>query len=229
MFSQRRENWLKDLSDTYVTLLSGTIMEDILLSDIENLKINSQIGSSSNVITKDIIDDSASESNDEFDEIMNRDVLKLNLAGMHREIPGSSPRLSSREMVQSPFYSEDEDFDVRPIGRRLAPLGQDNEAEDRELEEKASLAEKVKIMEEEQEELNSSLMALTSHYAKVQLRLQQIVAAPGESREDLLKDLEHFAFRGIPDMRVPGTNSSKEICLVRRIINSLFTRLTVKL
>jgi len=188
-------------------------MEDILLSDIENLKINSQIGSSSNVITKDIIDDSASESNDEFDEIMNRDVLKLNLAGMHREIPGSSPRLSSREMVQSPFYSEDEDFDVRPIGRRLAPLGQDNEAEDRELEEKASLAEKVKIMEEEQEELNSSLMALTSHYAKVQLRLQQIVAAPGESREDLLKDLEHFAFRGIPDMRVPGTNSSKEICL----------------
>jgi len=188
-------------------------MDDILLSDIENLKINSQIGSSSNVITKDIIDDSASESNDEFDEIMNRDVLKLNLAGMHREIPGSSPRLSSREMVQSPFYSEDEDFDVRPIGRRLAPLGQDNEAEDRELEEKASLAEKVKIMEEEQEELNSSLMALTSHYAKVQLRLQQIVAAPGESREDLLKDLEHFAFRGIPDMRVPGTNSSKEICL----------------
>lgn len=188
-------------------------MEDILLSDIENLKINSQIGSSSNVITKDIIDDSASESNDEFDEIMNRDVLKLNLREMHGAIPGSSPRLSSREIAQSPFYSEDEDFDIRPPGRRLAPLGQDNEAEDRELEEKASLAEKVKIMEEEQEELNSSLMALTSHYAKVQLRLQQIVSAPGESREELLKDLEQFAFRGIPDMRVHDSDVVREVCL----------------
>jgi len=190
-------------------------MEDILLSDIENLKLDSKSGEGSiNYVTsKTAIDDSASESNDEFDEIMNRDVLKLNLAGMHREIPGSSPRLQSREIGQSPFYSEDEDFDIRPPGRRLAPLGQDNEAEDRELEEKASLAEKVKIMEEEQEELNSSLMALTSHYAKVQLRLQQIVSAPGESREELLKDLEQFAFRGIPDMRVPGSAPVKEICL----------------
>ena len=55
-------------------------------------------------------------------------------------------------------------------------------------------------MEEEQERLTSSLMAMTSHYAKVQLRLQQIVAAPADSREQLLKDLEEFAFRGIPDV-----------------------------
>eukprot|EP00091_Calanus_sinicus_P018864 TRINITY_DN4464_c0_g1_i1.p1 TRINITY_DN4464_c0_g1~~TRINITY_DN4464_c0_g1_i1.p1 ORF type:complete len:198 (-),score=62.38 TRINITY_DN4464_c0_g1_i1:914-1507(-) len=191
-------------------------MEDIFLGDIEKLKLDSNIGeeSSNYAISKNIIDDSASESNDEFDEIMNRDVLKLNLRDMHGAIPGSSPRLSSREIEQSPFYSEDEDFDVRPPGRRLAPLGQDNEAEDRELEEKASLAEKVKIMEEEQEELNSSLMALTSHYAKVQMRLQQIVSAPGESREELLKDLEQFAFRGIPDMRVPGSGPVREtVCL----------------
>eukprot|EP00092_Neocalanus_flemingeri_P067438 GFUD01082319.1.p1 GENE.GFUD01082319.1~~GFUD01082319.1.p1 ORF type:complete len:634 (-),score=187.67 GFUD01082319.1:90-1991(-) len=190
-------------------------MEDILLSDIESLNLNTTTreGSSNNVPFKDIIDDSASESNDEFDEIMNRDVLKLDLTKMHREIPGSSPRLSSREIAQSPFYSEDEDFDGRPPGRRLAPLGQDNEAEDRELEEKASLAEKVKIMEEEQEELNSSLMALTSHYAKVQLRLQQVVSAPGESREELLKDLEEFAFRGIPNMRVPENAPPNKSCL----------------
>jgi len=191
-------------------------MEDILLGDIEKLKLDSNIGqeSSSYAISKNKFDDSASESNDEFDEIMNRDVLKLNLREMHGAIPGSSPRLSSREIDQSSFYSEDEDFDVRPPGRRLAPLGQDNEAEDRELEEKASLAEKVKIMEEEQEELNSSLMALTSHYAKVQMRLQQIVSAPGESREELLKDLEQFAFRGIPDMRVPGSGAAREtVCL----------------
>ena len=193
-------------------------MEDILLADIEKLKLDSnvEVESSQFVTSKNINDDSASESNDEFDEIMNRDVLKLNLREMHGAIPGSSPRLSSREIAQSPFYSEDEDFDIRPPGRRLAPLGQDNEAEDRELEEKASLAEKVKIMEEEQEELNSSLMALTSHYAKVQLRLQQIVSAPGESREELLKDLEQFAFRGIPDMRVPDNDVVREVCLVSR-------------
>ena len=67
--------------------------------------------------------------------------------------------------------------------------------------------EKVKQMEEEQEELSSSLMALTSHYAKVQLRLQQIVAAPNSAREELLRDLEQFAFRGIPNLRPPGLPS----------------------
>ena len=48
--------------------------------------------------------------------------------------------------------------------------------------------------------MNSSLMSLTSHYAKVQFRLQQIVSAPADSRDQLLKDLERFAFRGIPDI-----------------------------
>ena len=90
----------------------------------------------------------------------------------------------------------------------------------------------VRRLEEDQEELSSSLMALTSHYAKegliischirhimsyqyvisviswqVQLRLQQVVAAPTEAREELLKDLEQFAFRGIPNMRPANTGS----------------------
>ena len=87
----------------------------------------------------------------------------------------------------------------------------------------------VRRLEEDQEELSSSLMALTSHYAKVglvisvisvisrhirhimswqvQLRLQQVVAAPTEAREELLKDLEQFAFRGIPNMRPASTGS----------------------
>ena len=55
-------------------------------------------------------------------------------------------------------------------------------------------------MEEEQEEMGNSLMALTSHYAKVQLRLQQVVSAPVDSREELLKDLHSFASMGIPDL-----------------------------
>ena len=38
---------------------------------------------------------------------------------------------------------------------------------------------------------------------QVQLRLQQVVNAPAERREDLLKELEHFAFRGIPNLNSP--------------------------
>ena len=62
----------------------------------------------------------------------------------------------------------------------------------------------VRKMEEEQEEMGNSLMALTSHYAKVQLRLQQVVSAPVDSREELLKDLHSFASMGIPDLRGRG-------------------------
>ena len=42
---------------------------------------------------------------------------------------------------------------------------------------------------------------------QVQLRLQQGGAAPTEAREELLKDLEQFAFRGIPNMRPASTGS----------------------
>ena len=36
---------------------------------------------------------------------------------------------------------------------------------------------------------------------QVQFRLRQIVEAPGEEKEQLLQELETFAFRGIPDVR----------------------------
>ena len=121
------------------------------------------------------------------------------------------------------------DEDIKTVkSRRLAPLGQDKEEEEEEIE-RADLASKVfthprypqwtqqtlqvRKMEEEQEEMGNSLMALTSHYAKVQLRLQQVVAAPNEAREELLKDLEDFAFRGIPNMRPPDMDN-KTLCLV---------------
>jgi hypothetical protein len=35
---------------------------------------------------------------------------------------------------------------------------------------------------------------------QVQLRLHQVVGAPVDLRDELLKDLEHFAFRGVPDI-----------------------------
>lgn len=58
---------------------------------------------------------------------------------------------------------------------------------------------RLKGLEEEQEMLTSSLMALTSHFAHVQLRVRQIVEAPANERDQLLKDLEEFAFQGIPE------------------------------
>lgn len=61
--------------------------------------------------------------------------------------------------------------------------------------------DRMRQLEDEQEQLNSSLLALTSHFAQVQLRLKQIVDAGTEEREILLKELEEFAFRGIPDSR----------------------------
>ncbi|XP_054707861.1 RUN domain-containing protein 1-like [Uloborus diversus] len=64
-----------------------------------------------------------------------------------------------------------------------------------------SEAERLRRLEEEQEQLNSSLIALTTHFAQVQLRLKQIVDASQEEKENLLKELEEFAFRGIPDIR----------------------------
>nr|CAG4650872.1 EOG090X03YR [Simocephalus serrulatus] len=62
-------------------------------------------------------------------------------------------------------------------------------------------SEKLRLLEEEQEQLNSSLMALTSHFAQVQFRLKQIVDADPEAKEVLLRELEEFAFRGIPDFQ----------------------------
>ncbi|XP_053948676.1 RUN domain-containing protein 1 [Anastrepha ludens] len=64
---------------------------------------------------------------------------------------------------------------------------------------------RLRNMEEEQELLTTSLMALTSHFAHVQLRVRQIVEAPSHERDQLLKDLEEFAFRGIPEPIVPGS------------------------
>jgi RUN domain-containing protein 1 len=39
------------------------------------------------------------------------------------------------------------------------------------------------MLEQEQEQLNSALMSLTTHFAQVQFRLKQIVAAPNEDKE----------------------------------------------
>ncbi|CAG0913428.1 unnamed protein product [Notodromas monacha] len=94
---------------------------------------------------------------------------------------------------------------------RMAPLGAS--ATDTEdfpdcvesiFEEKADQLLKesrLQVLEEEQEQLISSLVQLTTHFAQVQFRLQQITEAPDNLKQDLLKELEEFASRGIPDVR----------------------------
>ncbi|XP_046894397.1 RUN domain-containing protein 1 isoform X2 [Hypomesus transpacificus] len=60
------------------------------------------------------------------------------------------------------------------------------------------MASKLRKLEEEQAQLNSSLLALTSHFAQVQFRLKQIVHAQTDEKERMLVELEEFAFKGCP-------------------------------
>ncbi|KAM4535496.1 RUN domain-containing protein 1 [Fundulus diaphanus] len=60
------------------------------------------------------------------------------------------------------------------------------------------MAARLVKLEEEQDLLNSSLLALTSHFAQVQFRLKQIVHAQSDEKERMLAELEEFAFRGCP-------------------------------
>ncbi|KAJ8983332.1 hypothetical protein NQ317_010871 [Molorchus minor] len=105
----------------------------------------------------------------------------------------------------TPDHSPEE----RPTGERWDPLGAPNDEEDDVDVDRSSFEcehnnqyalEKIRTMEEEQELLNSSLFALTTHFAQVQFRLRQVVNSPCEDKEELLKSLEEFAFRGIPDI-----------------------------
>ncbi|KAH8289694.1 hypothetical protein KR054_009508 [Drosophila jambulina] len=69
---------------------------------------------------------------------------------------------------------------------------------------------RLRSIEDEQELLTSSLLALTSHFAHVQLRVRQIVEAPAEERDQLLRDLEDFAFQGIPDAAAQPKEEEQE-------------------
>ncbi|BFZ16011.1 hypothetical protein BsWGS_19049 [Bradybaena similaris] len=82
-----------------------------------------------------------------------------------------------------------------PLGAAVSPIPSPYEPHH------TSQADELTRLEEEQEQLNSSLLALTTHFAQVQFRLKQIVSAGPDDKEDLLKELEEFAFRGIPDVR----------------------------
>lgn len=73
------------------------------------------------------------------------------------------------------------------------------------------MADRLKKLEEEQESLNSSLLALTSHFAQVQFRLKQIVHAQSEEKERMLAELEEFAFRGCPHVVGCRSQDAKQL------------------
>ncbi|KAK7174889.1 hypothetical protein R3I93_001939 [Phoxinus phoxinus] len=93
-------------------------------------------------------------------------------------------------------------------GERWAPVGAVASPEDEQwkrstqagsvLSGDADMVVRVRKLEDEQEQLNSSLLALTSHFAQVQFRLKQIVHAQGDEKERMLLELEDFAFKGCP-------------------------------
>lgn len=98
-------------------------------------------------------------------------------------------------------------------GERWAPVGAVANPEDESVssgqptrrgspsdteEQEEKMSARVQKLKEEQDLLNSSLLALTSHFAQVQFRLKQIVHAQSEEKDRMLVELEEFAFRGCP-------------------------------
>ena len=92
-------------------------------------------------------------------------------------------KCTSRSQLSSPChnYYSDEDLDLfPPSGKRLAPVGAASNEDEPSMAsvsprmklslnepQNNQLEERLKQMEEDQEELNSSLIQLTSHFAKV--------------------------------------------------------------
>lgn len=134
------------------------------------------------------IESTTSEVNDEMALKLNERLAQMSLGAHQSYMDGSSSSSSSpftniypqqqHQLTHMTSCSENEsDYNYNDISR-------------------------LQLLEQEQEQLNSSLMALTTHFAQVQFRLKQIVSAPVESKEEMLKELEEFAFRGCPNLNV---------------------------
>ncbi|CAH8546680.1 unnamed protein product [Dicrocoelium dendriticum] len=62
----------------------------------------------------------------------------------------------------------------------------------------------------ENERMNRALMALTTHFAQVQFRIGQVLNADVTRREEMLRSLEEFASRGIPDLPLFSTSPKNQ-------------------
>ncbi|XP_033753271.1 RUN domain-containing protein 1-like isoform X2 [Pecten maximus] len=114
------------------------------------------------------------------------------------------------DSVEYNYDSFDEQSDDRPT-ERWAPLGAAATSPVPGAAAEADHIEQLEKLEEEQEQLNSSLLALTTHFAQVQFRLKQIVSADADDKEVLLKELEQFAFKGIPDVRGTAVQDAQDL------------------
>lgn len=120
-----------------------------------------------------------------------------------------------------------DDEEVLAAGERWDPLGEEKQKDENDADGAATLTQyinmkfsslrirhqyvfppsscepkstRIKCLENDQEILITSLQSLTSHFAQIQFRLRQIVDSPMPERDDLLKNLEEFAFKGIPEV-----------------------------
>ncbi|KAL3101283.1 hypothetical protein niasHT_028039 [Heterodera trifolii] len=59
---------------------------------------------------------------------------------------------------------------------------------------------RIKELEQQQQRLSESVMQLSTHFAQVQFRIQQIAKAPAEQRNEMIKQLQEFASRSCIDM-----------------------------
>ncbi|KAH9520884.1 RUN protein, partial [Dermatophagoides farinae] len=118
----------------------------------------------------------------------------------------SSERRRSTKSTTSEYYKDDliNVFHGKQQSSESEMIeGEEDEEDDVSETESNVLYGRLNQMEHEQELLNNSLVALTSHFAQVQLRLRQIVEAKdidAKKRETLLAELETFANRGIPEL-----------------------------
>ncbi|KAL0993327.1 hypothetical protein UPYG_G00106160 [Umbra pygmaea] len=111
---------------------------------------------------------------------------ELSTSDSEAAIAGAGKRWAPVGAVASP---EDE----TRKGHVIAPTRKDSSAAS-----ETEMVARLRKLEEEQDLLNSSLLALTSHFAQVQFRLKQIVHAQTDEKERMLVELEEFAFKGCP-------------------------------
>ncbi|CAF0803057.1 unnamed protein product [Rotaria sordida] len=118
---------------------------------------------------------------------------------------------------------------------RLTPIGGASLDTEYDKNDNKEFNENIALLNEH-ETLNAALAALTSHFARVQLRLQQVVSAPTpEDRENLFTELHKFASTSIPDVMCQSsifTNNvtheqliETEKCREKEFINELKRKL----
>lgn len=115
-------------------------------------------------------------------------------------------------------------------GQRYDPVGSSNN--ECYIKREQDENEHFQNIENEQEKLSTSLQALTSHFAQVQFRLRQIISAPEEQKLNLIENLDEFASRGIPELKIyDGTDDCMLSAINQQQVNqfALIKRLQTEL